>query len=167
MRSERPVRSFGSGPWRILSEPKTGARRLPRVLIIDDGEPDARQVYAWALRAAGWAVGESDSSQVLFATALFEPDVVVVNLGRPPCAGIEIAGRIRQHGSTAHIPMVICAERPADWRDKNRDDPAHVARPPCSPEELRALLHQLIANPTGAGAPGDAEEEDLVASRSS
>jgi CheY-like chemotaxis protein len=140
------------------------------VLIIDDGGPDgSRQPYTWALRAGGWSVGETDSSQVLFATALFEPDVIVVNLGRPPCSGVEIGRRIRNHGSTAHIPTVICAERAAGWSHEHRDDQRTLRAPHCSAEELRTLLHQLIANPAGPGALGDKEEEeeDRGTSRSS
>lgn len=134
----------GSGPRRLSDSPKSGLRLQPRVLIVEDNDT-TREMYAWSMRAAGWLVEEAaDGEAALYAAALFEPDVIVMDLRLPVLDGIEAMRCLKETELTRHIPIVACSALDHAMADaKNAGCSAFVAKP-CPPDDLRALVERLV-----------------------
>jgi two-component system cell cycle response regulator DivK len=144
-KSAKPRRDQGSESRRPVS---TGTRRRPTVLIVDDDE-DARELYAWCMRAAGWFVeAVPDAAEALFVAAVLEPDVIVMDLRLPVVGGVEAIRRLKGDDDTKHIPIVACtafdrSTKEIEARAAGCD--AFVAKP-CDPEALRNLLEALVTD---------------------
>ena len=136
----------GSGPRRLADSPTSGFRLQPRVLIVEDDDT-TREMYAWSMRAAGWLVEEAANGEAaLYAAALFEPDVIVMDLRLPVLDGIEATRRLKETELTRHIPIVACSALDRAAADaKNAGCSAFVPKP-CPPEDLRALVESLARN---------------------
>ncbi len=144
--SSGPPRKHGSGPGRFSDSPKSGFRLQPRVLIVEDNDT-TREMYAWSMRAAGWLVEEAANGEAaLYAAALFEPDVIVMDLRLPVLDGIEATRRLKETELTRHIPIVACSALDrAEAEAKNAGCSAFVTKP-CPPEDLRVLVESLARN---------------------
>jgi CheY-like chemotaxis protein len=124
----------------------TGPILRPRVLIVDDHR-ETREMYAWCMRAAGWAVEEAADGEVtLSLAAAFKPDVIVIDLHLPLVDGLEATRRLRQDPNTEAITIVVCTgmepvESELLARTAGCDE---FVSKPCSPEDLRALLENLV-----------------------
>jgi two-component system, cell cycle response regulator DivK len=138
-------RRLGSGPRRISQWGAVG-NRLPRVLIVDDDET-TREMYGWSMRALGWVVEEVANGQdALFAAALFEPDVLVMDLDLPVLDGIEATRILKDHEYTKHIPIVACTGLGDRARAEARQAGCSaIAVKPFPPEQLRSLIEALVA----------------------
>jgi two-component system cell cycle response regulator DivK len=135
-------RRHGSGSGGLSDSPPSGFRLRPRVLIVEDNDT-TREMYAWSMRAAGWIVEEAvDGEAALYAAALFEPDVIVMDLRLPVLDGIEATRRLRVTELTRHIPIVACSALNRAEDAKNAGCSAFVTKP-CPPEDLRALVESL------------------------
>jgi two-component system cell cycle response regulator DivK len=139
-------RRHGSGPRRLSEGPPSGVRLQPRVLIVEDNDT-TREMYAWSMRAAGWLIEEAaDGEAALYAAALFEPDVIVMDLRLPVLDGIEAMRCLKETELTRHIPIVACSALDHAVADaRNAGCSAFVVKP-CPPEDLRALVEGLARN---------------------
>lgn len=105
--SKRGRPQQGSGPH-FRGAVGTGTRRRPRVMIVDDDD-DTRELYAWAMRAAGWLVETvPDGKTAILQAASFAPDVIVMDLHLPVLDGYEATRRLRADDATHDIPVVVC-----------------------------------------------------------
>ena len=78
------------------------------VLVIDD-EVQIRRLLRVALEAAGYAVREADSGQTgLNEAAYRRPDAVILDLGLPDLAGVEVLRRLREWSRT---PVIVISAR--------------------------------------------------------
>ena len=76
---------------------------LPRVLLVDDNGPILLRV-AEALRASCTIVGTAmDGRSGIDAAASLQPDVIVLDINMPGMNGFEVAGSLREAGSTAAL----------------------------------------------------------------
>jgi CheY-like chemotaxis protein len=124
------------------------ARR--RVLVIEDN-PSTRDLYAWCLRAAGWAVFEaSDGWAALSLADDVRPDAAVVDLMMPGISGLEVMRRLRSHPKMRDIALVACS-----GADPTSSEALAFAAgcnsflaKPCSPEQLRDVLDALVPGST-------------------
>lgn len=142
-KSDKPRRDQGSGPAGL---PRTGVRARPRVLIVDDDE-DARDMYAWCMRAAGWNVEDvADGAEALFVAEHFEPDVIVMDLRLPVIGGLEATRRLKADPRTRHIPVVALsgADRSQTEAEAMAAGCEEFVPKPCPPQDLRALLEKLV-----------------------
>jgi CheY-like chemotaxis protein len=115
------------------------------VLLVEDHD-DTREIYAWCMRAAGWAVDEvSRGLEVVAVAASFQPDVVVMDLHMPVLGGIEARRRLRNDPRTAHIPVVACTAFRHQHEAELREGGFRlVVSKPCEPEDLRAILEGIV-----------------------
>ena len=80
----------------------------PKILVIDD-EPQLRRLLRVTLEAAGWAVHDAESgARGLAEAAYLRPDCVVLDLGLPDLAGVEVLRRLREWSRT---PVLILSVR--------------------------------------------------------
>jgi CheY-like chemotaxis protein len=131
----------------VTTDPGTGKRRRPRVLVADDHD-DMREAFAWCMRAAGWSVDEvTNGAEALALAAALAPDVIVLDLHMPVIDGIEAMRRLRKDPRTARIPVVACTAfghlHEIELQDAGFDD---LVLKPCSPEELQAALEDAVAS---------------------
>lgn len=130
----------------------TGTRPRPRALVVED-DRDARELYAWCLRAAGWVVQEvtTGSEAVVFAETSV-PDVIIMDLCLPVLGGLEAARLLKQSESTRNVPIVACtAVDPARMEPLAREAgcDAFLAKP-LTPESLQRVLEELLGRETAA-----------------
>ena len=80
------------------------------VLIVED-DPALRDLYRWALQAAGFAVvAVSDGLEALRQIESGTPDAVVLDLALPFVAGHDVQQELRRHPETPAGPH-YCRER--------------------------------------------------------
>jgi two-component system, cell cycle response regulator DivK len=127
-------------------------RRKPTVLIVDDDD-DARELYAWCMRAAGWFVeGVPTGEEALFVAAALAPDVIVMDLWLLVIDGLEATRRLKADPGTRHIPVIALSsiERAQGEALATEAGCALFLSKPCSPETLRALLESVVAGRDGS-----------------
>jgi two-component system KDP operon response regulator KdpE len=138
--------------------------RPPTVLVIDD-EPQIRRVVRHALEADGIRVIEAESGRVGADLAAAErPDLIVLDLGLPDGAGIDVCRDVRAW-STA--PVLVLSARHSDsdkaaLLDAGADD--YVTKP-FSPVELRARVRAQLRRAQMVGEPASSrvlEADGLV-----
>jgi two-component system OmpR family response regulator len=125
----------------------TGTRSRLRVLIVDD-DPDARELYGWGMRAAGWAVAYAkDGAEALDVAESFRPDAIIMDLRLPILGGLDAIRRLRSDEQSAGVAIValsgtgrVTAE--AEAREAGCD--VFVPKP-FPPEELCGILELILA----------------------
>jgi two-component system cell cycle response regulator DivK len=119
-----------------------------RVLIVDD-QDETREMYAWCMRAAGWMVeGSVDGEEAFIAARVFHPHVIVMDLRLPRFDGLDAIRLLKGDDDTRHIPIVVCSgaeRRHAEMVSREAGCAAFVSKP-CLPDDLRALLEEVVAD---------------------
>ena len=95
-------------------------RRIPRVLIIHDGNPvDAYLDY---LRSSGLEASETHADTAVAETLSIEPDIIVLDFD---CDG-EIVAALQEEVRTRTIPVIALADMPQTRSEKGKLDPTQV-----------------------------------------
>jgi two-component system cell cycle response regulator DivK len=128
-----------------------GTPARPSVLIVED-VADTREMYAWCMRAAGWLVETVvNGREAVLTAAVLLPDVIVMDLALPVLDGFEATRRLKVDPETRHIPIVAVSAQDreeAEARAKAAGCDLFLAKP-CLPEDLRAILEQVVAGGMG------------------
>lgn len=78
----------------------------PLVLIVDD-DPDGRNLYSYALQAAGFRVEEAaDGFEAVDKGYKLKPQVILMDLLMPRLDGWEVVSWLKKNPITAGIPIV-------------------------------------------------------------
>ena len=115
------------------------------VLLVDDAL-DSREMYAFFLRASGYAVHEAiDGSDAVAIAAELRPDVIVMDLSLPLMDGFTAIARLAAHPETATIPIVVLSARtfPDDERRAMETGAAAFLAKPCHPDLLAATVRRV------------------------
>jgi CheY-like chemotaxis protein len=115
------------------------------VLLVDDVH-DSREMYAFFLRAAGFAVHEAaDGTDVLALATEFHPDVVVMDLSLPSMDGWTAMASLSAHPDTATIPIVVLSAHtyPADEQKAKETGAAAFLAKPCAPDLLARVVREV------------------------
>jgi two-component system response regulator MprA len=133
----------------ITADPTTlgvsmnGSGRDPRVLVVEDDE-DIAQALQRSLRLEGYEVRLAGDGEAALQTAImFQPDLVVLDLGLPKLDGIEVARRLRARDD---VPILVLTARDAvdarvEGLDSGADD--YLVKP-FERQELLARLRALL-----------------------
>jgi sigma-B regulation protein RsbU (phosphoserine phosphatase) len=118
----------------------------PRILVVDD-EADISTVLSVTLRRAGFEVQTAgDGVEAIEAIRREPPDLVILDVMMPRADGLETLKRIREHGPTFHLPVIMLSAK-AQLADKIRgfdrgaDD--YVAKP-FEPSEMLVRVQSLL-----------------------
>jgi DNA-binding response OmpR family regulator len=117
-----------------------------RILVVDD-EADVRQLLAFNLARAGYAVAEAGDGGQGFQQALETvPDLIVLDVMLPEIDGLAVCELLRRNERTARIPVILLtACTTEDSRvlgfEAGADD--YVSKP-FSPRELLARIERLL-----------------------
>ena len=116
------------------------ARR--NVLIVED-DPQLRDFYKTALRAAGYAViAVEDGADALRQIDFASPAAVVLDLALPRVGGRDVHYELKARSATQRIPIVVVTG--TDTSDLDEKQFACVLRKPVQPDDLVAAVEQCI-----------------------
>lgn len=77
------------------------------VIVVEDHAP-VRELYAEALRGAGWRVVERPSAQGLLTLIRYEgADIVVIDWTLPGKSGLEALQAIKRDPKTRHVRVIV------------------------------------------------------------
>src|SRR4051812_27817110 len=156
-------RAWWRGPL-LARRPRCGARRqcggigeivASRVLIVDD-EPNIVGTLSSLLRTRGYDVQSAMTGRAaLDVVDRDKPDLIILDLGLPDLAGVEVCRQIRQTSST---PIVVLSARDAEGDKVNALDAGaddYVTKP-FGAEELLARIRvalRRVEAPSAAAGP--------------
>jgi len=131
---------------RQIVDSATTAQR--RILVVDDNV-DSAVSLAMLLRLNGHEVYTAhDGLEAVEATAKFQPDVILLDIGLPKLNGYEAARRIReQQGSRK--PILVALTGWGQEEDRRRSSEAGFDAHIVKPVDLDALSNLLVASVTG------------------
>ena len=115
------------------------------VLLVDDVF-DSREMYAFFLRSAGYAVHEAaDGGDALSIAVEFRPDVIVMDLSLPSMDGWTAIAGLAATPETAGIPVVVLSAHtfPADEERARAAGAAAFLAKPCPPDELARHVRRV------------------------
>jgi DNA-binding response OmpR family regulator len=136
----------------------------PKVLVVDD-EPDAVELVAFNLKAAGMEVTTAaEGNEALKKARALLPNLIILDLMLPEVDGIEICKILRRDPKTSGIPIIMLTAK-ANETDRvvgleiGADD--YVTKP-FSPRELVLRAKRLLrGTQTPAVAPDHFEHKEL------
>ena len=108
------------------------------VLLVDD-VCDSREMYAFFLRASGYAVHEAaDGGDALDMALEFRPDVIVMDLSLPSMDGWTAIEKLAKNPETGSIPVIVLSAHtfPADADRAREAGAAAFLAKPCAPDVL-------------------------------
>jgi DNA-binding response OmpR family regulator len=138
----------------------------PKVLVVDD-EPDALELVAFNLKAAGMDVTTAaEGNEALKKARLILPNLIVLDIMLPEVDGIEICKILRRDPKTSGIPIIMLTAKAAEvdrviGLELGADD--YVTKP-FSPRELILRVKRLLrVTQTPSVAPADRlEHKEIV-----
>ena len=104
--------------WRVSQEDEPEGRRTvalsiaacgPTVLVIDDNEGLVELVERYLTDHACRVVAAANGQEGLLLAQELLPDAVVLDVMMPGTHGWEVLQRLRNHPTTANVPVVICS----------------------------------------------------------
>ena len=124
----------------------TSPPSLPVVLIVDR-DADTCQMYAQALRLAGFEVEEAGDGRDALAKALSSHhDVIVTETRLPGIDGYDLCGLLRRDPGTRSVPIVVVTAEayPVDLERVRRAGASVVLVKPCLPDALLAAIRRAM-----------------------
>ncbi len=126
----------------------------PTILLADD-EPLITCVVAQKLQSAGYSVVVARDGEEAFELARASaPAAVVTDLQMPRMNGFELAQKLKTHGPTSSVPVIMLTARgyilqPAELATTNI---RHLLSKPFSPRDVLSKLNAMLGR--GSVAPG-------------
>ena len=123
-----------------------------RILVVDD-EIDISTILTLTLRRAGYEVTTAaDGLEAIAEIHRQAPDLILLDVMMPRADGLETLRRIREHGPSAHVPVIMLTARGAladkmQGFERGADD--YVAKP-FEPAEVLARVQSLLRRSTHA-----------------
>jgi two-component system response regulator MprA len=122
------------------------------VLVVED-DRGLREFYRAALQFAGFpAIAVEDGLSALHHIDSVKPQAVVLDLGLPRLAGLDVQQELKPRPDTQQIPIVIVSGTDTSGLDQN--DFACILRKPVSAEELIAAVERCV-RVTESGSDAD------------
>lgn len=119
---------------------------MKRLLVVDD-EPRLLRALAADLRGEGYAVTTAQSgATALSLVAVETPDLIISDIRMPVMDGYTFARRLREHQSTALIPIIFLTARDTTT-DRIQGFRAGVdayLTKPFDPDELLAIIASIL-----------------------
>jgi DNA-binding response OmpR family regulator len=132
----------------------------PKILIVDD-EPDAVELVAFNLKAAGFdVITADDGAEALRKARTHSPQLVVLDVMLPELDGLEVCKLLRRDPATADIPILMLTAKAAEVdRVLGLElGAADYVTKPFSPRELVLRAKKLLER----GDSAKVERERLV-----
>ncbi len=121
------------------------------VLVIDDNADALQLLQRYTLGTRYRFIGARDPQEALALAEEHRPRAIVLDVMMPDLDGWELLGRLRQHPSTAGIPIVVCTILPQKEMARLLGASAFLKKPVTRQEFLAALDRQVEPAETGSG----------------
>ena len=127
-------------------EPAKRPAMKQKILVIDD-EPDAVELIAFNLKAAGYdVISAADGDEALKKARALLPDLIILDLMLPEVDGLEVCKILRRDTNTAGIPVIMLTAKAGEvdrilGLELGADD--YVTKP-FSPRELVLRVKRLL-----------------------
>jgi CheY-like chemotaxis protein len=131
----------------LLSGAPVTPASLAHVLVVDDN-PDNNEMYATALRGAGFRVTQVHDGMQAWKQVLSQPPhVVVTDLAIPGMDGFELCRRLRAIERTAGLPVITVTglARDTDVQQAESAGFDAVLVKPCDPSTLLAAVNRTLS----------------------
>jgi CheY-like chemotaxis protein len=113
-----------------------------RILIVED-DPQLRELYRHALRAAGYIVAAvEDGADALRQIEYSTPALVVLDLSLPRVDGRDVNRELKSRPETRNIPVVVVSG--AEIGPDDAEGFACVCRKPCDADRLVSAVDQCL-----------------------
>jgi CheY-like chemotaxis protein len=114
-----------------------------RALIVDDSEV-LRRLIELCLRPVGFEVAAaSNGAEAIERASIFEPDLVILDIGLPDMSGWEVLAALRESDATAETKvMILSGYEDAGSEAKRLGADAALVKP-FRNDELRSLAIEL------------------------
>jgi len=120
-----------------------------RILVVDD-DPEIVNLFAYALRRAGYQVeGVLDGRAALERARQVPPDLILLDVMMPGIDGYEVARQLRAEAATAAIPIVMLTARAliADQVEGLQAGANSYLVKPVTPSVLVNRVKEILATP--------------------
>lgn len=118
-----------------------------RVLVVED-DPQLRELYRMALRAAGYAVvAVEDGADALRQVEQTVPALVVLDLGLPRLHGRDVHSELKARPDTRDVPIVVVTG--GDVSEAEASQFACILRKPFDADRLVAAVRQCLQRTGG------------------
>jgi DNA-binding response OmpR family regulator len=108
-----------------------------------EDDPQLRDLYRTALRAAGYAVvAVEDGADALRQIEQVVPALVVLDLGLPRLHGRDVHSELKARPATRDVPIVVVTG--GDVSDADAKQFACVLRKPCDADRLVEAVEQCL-----------------------
>jgi two-component system alkaline phosphatase synthesis response regulator PhoP len=117
-----------------------------KILVADD-EPHITHVVSLKLRNAGLDVVLAHDGEEALELALDElPDLIITDLQMPYMSGLELSRRLREHESTASIPVIMLTARGLGLAQDDLDQTSirSVMSKPFSPKQILEKANAIL-----------------------
>jgi two-component system phosphate regulon response regulator PhoB len=134
---------------------------MATILVVDD-EPDAVELIAFNLKAAGFDVASAaDGSEALRKARSAQPDLILLDLMLPGVDGLQVCRLLRHDPATATIPVIMLTAKSAEIDrvlgfQLGADD--YVTKP-FSPRELVLRVKAMLKRGHVGAPSGDRMEQ--------
>ncbi len=135
-------------PESASTMPASTAADLAHILLVED-DPDNNDMYATALRGAGFRVTQVHDGLQAWKQVLSQPPhVVVTDLAVPGMDGFELCRRLRAIERTAGLPMITVTGLAHDTDVQQAQGAGFdaVLLKPCDPSTLLAEVNRTLAH---------------------
>ena len=133
-------------PGNHAADAESRARRLGRVLIVDDSR-DAREMYALYFRTHGYdALMANDGRAAEEMAIKFKPDVVVMDFVMPGLSGVSATHQLKNDPRTRNIAVILLTGHHARAIQEGALEMGAdvLLAKPCLPEDLEGRVRRLI-----------------------
>lgn len=128
-----------------------GTSSWRKILIVED-DPQLREMYRMALRAAGYVViAVEDGTDALRQIEQSLPALVVLDLALPRLGGHDVYRELKAGADTRDIPVVVVTG--TDLSEAAAKDFAFVVRKPCDADRLVSAVAQCMRRAGGGLVP--------------
>ncbi|MEF2146568.1 MAG: response regulator transcription factor [Desulfovibrionaceae bacterium] len=127
-----------------------------KILVVED-HPDTRELLEYNLAASGFEVrSASDGHQGLEQAAVFQPDLVLLDLMLPGMDGLEVCRKMKKAPSSSSVPVIMLTAKGEEvdrivGLELGADD--YVVKP-FSPRELILRIKAVLRR-----APAEGDEQ--------
>jgi two-component system chemotaxis response regulator CheY len=123
------------------------------ILIVDDSKV-VRSIIEKTLRMAKVALGDvhmaGNGQEALALVEQHWVDVIFADINMPVMGGVEMIQKLSSNGVTRSIPVIVISTEGSATRieDLKQMGVAAYLRKPISPEELSAIVHEVLGRPS-------------------
>ncbi len=120
---------------------------MPRTILTVDDSASVRQMIAFTLREAGYAVVEAVDGKDALAKLSGSIDLIISDVNMPEMNGIELVRSVRASGAYKYVPilMLTTESQPAMKQEGKAAGATGWIVKPFRPDQLLSVIQRVLA----------------------